>query len=51
MERSSISLTCSEAVEKFEKEYDEFEHKIVEAGWKIDQLQLNTQGFTGNFLQ
>jgi len=50
MESSSISLTCSEAVEKFEKEFDEFEHKVVEAGWKINQLQLNTHGFTGNFL-
>ena len=51
MASSTISLTTSESVKKYEKEYTSFEEKLVEAGWKTEQLQLNTMGFTGNFLQ
>ena len=51
MTSSTISLTTSESVKKYEKEYTLFEEKLIEAGWKTEQLQLNTMGFTGNFLQ
>ena len=51
MTSSTISLTTSESVKKYEQEYTLFEEKLIEAGWKTEQLQLNTMGFTGNFLQ
>ena len=51
MASSTISLTTSECAKKYEKEYISFEERLIEAGWKTKQLQLNTLGFTGDFLQ
>ena len=35
----------------YKEDFHKFRQKLVEAGWKIGQLQLNTQGFAGNFVE
>merc|ERR1712105_276421 len=47
---SSISQSVSDSGKMYDEEFCTFREKLVQAGWKIEQLQLNTEGFTGNFL-
>ena len=47
---SSISQSVSDSGKMYDEEFCTFKEKLVQAGWKIEQLQLNTEGFTGNFL-